>query len=295
MPEPTIADVFNLLQNNATKEDMDDIKERIDSFKSTTNEKIDDIEQRVTATSAQTAEHADQLVQIQAAVELLKQEHLKNNICISGVPPNLIKDGNTDDLIIQIASKLSTEITKFHFSSYPIANNKFIIAQFNSYAHKQQLLRRIFVKKSLMVEEVFQGQSNSQIYLNDHLTPYMNRLYLLARKAKKEGKLASASSFGGKVKARKSADDAPVLITTEKQLQSIIDTEQIDLTDENQLVSETMDTKQTPQATTSNQNSTNTRRPKITDQNSTNNSGRKRRINNSKERIDKNSPKKTKK
>lgn len=74
-----------------------------------------------------------------------------------------------------------------------------------------------------MVEEVFATTSNSQIYINEYLTPYFNRLFLIARTAKRDGKLASASSFGGRIRARKSIDDAPILIVSESQLQALID------------------------------------------------------------------------
>lgn len=118
---------------------------------------------------------------------------------------------------------MGIEIARQNFASYPVAGNKFIIVNMYSIRNKQMILNKIRVKKSLMVEEVFKEKSNSQIYLNDHLTPYFNRLFLIARNAKKDGKLASASSYGGKIRARKSLDDAPIVITTEKQLQSLID------------------------------------------------------------------------
>lgn len=76
-----------------------------------------------------------------------------------------------------------------------------------------------------MVEEVFKMKLNSQIYLNDHLTPYFNNLYLIARTAKRDGKLASATSHGGKIRARKNANDAPIVITSENQLQTLIEME----------------------------------------------------------------------
>lgn len=77
------------------------------------------------------------------------------------------------------------------------------------------MLNKVRIKKSLMVEEVFESfKSNGQIYSNDHLTPYFSNLYLIACKAKKDGKIASASSYGGKIRARKTTDDAPIIITT---------------------------------------------------------------------------------
>ena len=101
------------------------------------------------------------------------------------------------------------------FTSYAVANKKFIITHFDNYKHKRDLLMNVCAKKSLMVEEVLSVQSNSQIYLNDHLTPYLNSLHILAREAKKLGKLASVSSYGGKIRVRKFINDAPVGTTAE--------------------------------------------------------------------------------
>lgn len=162
---------------------------------------------------------------LEANIEVLKQEQLKNNICISGVPSNkFANDANTNNIVLTIANALGLEYNHSQSSSYAVANNKFIIAHFFNLKHKQALLNKIRIKKSLMVEEVFgtNSNSNSQIYLNDHLTPYFNKLYLVARNAKKDGKLASASSYGGKIRARVSADDAPTTILSQRQREALI-------------------------------------------------------------------------
>lgn len=225
MPEPTMLDLFNLIQTNASKQAMEEIKSCIENFKADTNEKIDVIDQKVIAMSSLTNENASKIELLESNIEMLKQEQLKNNVCISGVPSGFIKDDNTADIIVEIAKNLEVDINKGQFSSYAVANNKFIIVQFYMHKHKLSILRKIRTKKSLLVEEVFTTQCNSQIYINDHLTPHFNRLHLMARRAKKDGKLVSASSIGGKLRVRKHANDAPISITNEKQLQSLIDIE----------------------------------------------------------------------
>lgn len=116
---------------------------------------------------------------LEASIECLKQEQFKNNICVSGVPSaKLGENTNTNDIIIAIARALGIELTHTQFSSYAVTNNKFVIVHFFNHKHKQTLINKIRIKKSLMAEEVFGSSSNSQIYLNDHLTPYFNKLYL---------------------------------------------------------------------------------------------------------------------
>lgn len=176
-------------------------------------------------------------------------------MCISGIPSELITNDNFAELVEQIAKTLGAKCDNSHFVAYAVASKKFVIVRFHNAMHKRSLLGKIRVKKSLMVEEVFKSiKSNSQIYLNDHLSPYFNKLYLMARNAKREGKLASASSYGGKIRARKYSDDAPIIITSESQLQEIIDDDDGDSIQSQQHTDDNMETSNS----TSNQSRTST-------------------------------------
>lgn len=112
-----------------------------------------------------------------------------------------------DDIIIALVTQLNLDITKSQFSAYTVAGNKFLIAHFYNLKHKQMIINKMRIRRSLM----------------DHLTPYFNRLYLLARQANKESKLFTASSYGGRIRVRKHRNDMPTQITSEAQLQIIID------------------------------------------------------------------------
>lgn len=229
MHEPTLSDIFNILQNCSTKDDINNIKLNIAKAISDTDEKIENVNHRIDRMKVIANKQNDKMETLEINIEVIKQEHLKNNICISGVPPNKVEaDSNTADLVIAIAKALNVELTQHQFSAYTVAQNKFIVVHFFNFKHKQMILNKIRIKRSLLVEEVFGDRSNSQIYLNDHLTPYFNKLYLKARKAKQEGKLASASSYGGKIRARISINDAPTLILCERHLNDLIDAVELD-------------------------------------------------------------------
>lgn len=262
--EPTMTDLFNVL--TATKAEIGDMKSLIDKYTNDTTQKIQTIQADVETIVAQTVENNERIDTMEIAIEQMKQDQLKNNICISGVPPEMVNGENTAEIIIEIAKKLNVQITTHQFSSYPVANNKFIIARFFNIKHKQQLQNKIRARRSLMVEEVFTNTCNSQIYINDHLTPYMNRLYLAARLAKKDGKIASATSHGGKIRARKSANDAPIVITNDKQLQTLIEMDHANTsTDSHQLNNDSMtSTASTTQVNTIKNNTTNNRKKNTT-------------------------------
>lgn len=146
MPEPTMTDIFNLLQNCASKQDTNDIKSQIACFTNETNEKIEAIQRKVDTANTACTENTDKIeINVEATIESLKQDQLKNNKCISGVPPEMIKNGNTSDILIEIAKKLNVEFTKSQITSYAVARNKFIIVQFHNHMHKQK--RVLWLKK----------------------------------------------------------------------------------------------------------------------------------------------------
>lgn len=270
--EPTMLDLYNLMKECASKKDVDDIKKQIAAEHQETSSQIAEINKRVDNVASTNAQHSEIIEQLQASIESLKQDQLRNNICISGVPTDALESTNTAEIVIKIAKTLGVEITRQHFTSYPVANNKFIIVSMFNNRNKQLLINKIRVKRSLLVEEVFQTKSNSQIYLNDHLTIYFNRLYLLARQAKKEGKLASATSYGGKIRARKSLDDAPTIITTETQLKCLIDSDQSSTNHSAQCVDSSMEIiDNTPNKTAPNATSSAKKTEKKTRNNNKNN------------------------
>lgn len=236
----TLDDLSRLIQNCASKTDIDDIKAHISHYKADTDMQLKKLNTQAMHNTNLALTNADRIDELEASVEMLKQEQLKNNICVSGVPPILLNDTNTNDAIVKIAHALGLTYNATQFSSYAVAQNKFIIVHFYNMKYKLQLLGKIRAKKSLMVEEVFNMQSNSQIYLNDHLTPYFNKLYLIARNAKKEGTLASTTSYGGKIRARKNLSDPPTVIMNERQLMSLIQGEECGDDNNTTLIAEDM-------------------------------------------------------
>lgn len=219
--EPTMQDLYNLLKNCAQKDDINTVKCLIQSHTEEINHKIENINEQMGAVSAASEQNANDIETLQISIESLKQEQLKNNISVSGVPANLLKNNKCAEAIIKIANKLDVQLDSSHFTAYTVSNGKLIVAHMHNIQHKQIIIDKIRAKKSLMVEEVFNTKSNSQIYVNDQLTPYHSKLFQIARMAKRETKIVSVTSYGGKVKVRKCIGDAPIHITSEKQLKSI--------------------------------------------------------------------------
>lgn len=203
--EDTLTKIAALLSDTAKKDDIDGLKSQILKFTTETNDEISKLKSSVNTVEAKANEQQDQISTLQTNVEILKQDQLKNNISIAGIPMDLVDNSNSDDVIIN----------------------------------------QLHMGKKLIVKEVFANAAanSNQIFINDHLTPYFNKLYLMARHAKKEGKLYTASSYNGRIKVRKHSDDLPILITNESQLHLLINLDSsvsVDISSNNsQLVEET--------------------------------------------------------
>lgn len=242
--EETLSKIAALLGETAKKDDIDGLKSQILNFSTATNEEIVKLKSTVNAVENKANDQQEQISLLQANVEILKQDQLKNNISIAGIPVELVDGTNSDEVIINIASKVGVKISKGQFTSHTVANNRFVIAQFYDFKHKQMIINQLRMGKKLIVKEIFANASSNenQIFVNDHLTPYFNKLYLMARNAKKEGKLCTVSSYNGRIRVRKHSDDVPISISNESQLQLLINLEpsdSVDLTNDNsQLVGE---------------------------------------------------------
>lgn len=118
-----MTDIFDLIQTCATKEDRNLIKSQIDKAKKESDEKIAVVNQRIDTVESPASVYANKIESLEINIEILKQDQLKNNICISGIPQSKIESENgTGNIVIAIAKALNTTITHTHFSSYTAAH-----------------------------------------------------------------------------------------------------------------------------------------------------------------------------
>lgn len=147
MTGKTIDDLSAFMQQSASKDDIAGIKAKIDDYTTATNIKITQIKGQVNANKHQSDSNSVKINELQTSIEMIKQDQLKNNVCISGIPIDLVKNESIANLIIEIAKKLGIELNINQFSAYPVANNKFVVVRFFNLKHKQLLLSKIRIKK----------------------------------------------------------------------------------------------------------------------------------------------------
>lgn len=162
----------------------------------------------------------DKIEQLSLEIEVLKQDRLRNNVRITGLPQMAFDE--PDDAILRIAEILNAELLPSDYEVHADRNKSSLILSFSSHSLKRHVMNQMRYKKSLMAEEIYERSSNSRIFINDQLSPYFAKLFQCAWRAKKEGKLFSASSMGGRVKIKKNENGNIHIIQTESQLNEII-------------------------------------------------------------------------
>lgn len=202
--EPTLSDLMNQLHKNHAE----------------TNKHIDDtiggIKSEINNIRTETKATTQKMTELEKNIEILKQDKLKNNVKISGLPDIKFE---SEVFVYNLFNTLDIELVDEDFDSYFTKYGNFIIIQFDSYKKKAMLLRKMKEKKGVMTEQIFEGiKSNSQIYVNDQLTPYFGKLLQSARSAMKNGKLLAVSSRGGKIRIKKNEQSPFIFIFNEYEL-----------------------------------------------------------------------------
>lgn len=116
MAEPTIQDVLNAI-NERHNQTEKEIETSLQSIKG----EIEDIKQ-------ETTNNKYRLSELEKNIEILKQDKLKNNIKISGLP-NIKFDPKS--LVYSICNLIDIELLDDEFNAYQTRNGNFIIVQFD--------------------------------------------------------------------------------------------------------------------------------------------------------------------
>lgn len=201
---------------------------KIETIQSTLDQKINDIKtdvnehnERINKLENYAATDSHRIDSLSYQIEILKQDRLRNNLRLTGLPPSAFE--NVRDTIMKIVDVLELDLLPSDFMAYSDRNKSSIIVAFDNHAHKRYFIDTLRNRNGLMVEEILHCQSNSQIFCNDQLTPYFANLFQKAWQAKKNKQLFSASSMGGRIKVRKTENSNFVVIESELQLNDIIE------------------------------------------------------------------------
>lgn len=241
---PSINDVVNLLnqQMNSINEIKASIKGQSNSLDDVTDSfadqkgQIDSLSSRLgnieKATAAANIKNSTAEVKAEkvlssaenalSSVDRLRQQLLKNSIEISGVP--MLKDECTTDIAISIFSVLGLSLSSNNINScYRLSQQTrinasgvpsppVIVIELLREGTKQSiLLAAKALKRTLSIEDVSLPNSpKSMIFINERLIPKIRRIFLDARRRKKNGLFKYVWTKNGRVHVRV-GDGTPLL------------------------------------------------------------------------------------
>lgn len=169
----------------------------------------------------QSINKSNEINELQLQIEFLNQDRLRNNVRLTELPPIAFDD--PVDTVMSIDNVLQLDLIPSDFTAYADRHKSSLIVSFASYAHKRLLINLLQQRKALLVEEIFPSiKSNSNIYVNDQLTPHFAKIFQSAWQAKKNGVIFSASSVGGRIKIKLQEMSQAIIIETEEQLQDLL-------------------------------------------------------------------------
>lgn len=209
-------------QLKGINDSINGLQTSVDNLKLENESRISDIEQLKNEMQALCSE----LDTAKAGQRRLEQYSRADNVEINGVPYTGGEDVYA--LLDKIARVLNLKFNRYEISvahrlrARPGYANPPIIVKFMARACKTAWINAFrSLRPQLTAMALHNTWPATQIYINDHLSPYFKALLYNARQLVKGGKLASAWSSSGKVWARK-GDYPPVALESTEELQRLI-------------------------------------------------------------------------
>lgn len=140
-------DIIATLENQFAKTNA-----KIETVQTTLDEQIGGIKNdldshgaRITQLEAYTATDARRINQIEIQLEILRQDRLRNNLRLTGLP--LEACDNPAQTTMKIVETLHIQLLPSDFVAYSDRNKSSIILQFDNYAHKRYFMDAMRKKK----------------------------------------------------------------------------------------------------------------------------------------------------
>lgn len=209
----TSVTINNYIQSNDTR--MVNVESNLDSH----SKRLDTLEHKFEQLS-------DQAASVFNSNEILKQNLLKNNLVITGIPRDYGDD--TNQIMFNIAAILKVKLSRNDIvNSYRINNSYsgLIVVRFATMERRNEILHN---KQRLPISlgdifEVNGDAGSQQIYLNPHVTPHFGKLSSKARLAMKEKKIFSFFISTQGLMVKLSADSNATAVITLDHLDKLLE------------------------------------------------------------------------
>lgn len=213
-------------QNSDTKNEISSFKRTIDNKFKTVDGEIKSQGQRVCSMERKIADMESQMNVVKYERELSKQQQLKNNISIHGLPISENENAIKTALLVFAAFGLNfseQNITAAYRASGAASATRSIIVKFAEFKDKLSVLNAK-TKKPVTMKDVVQCSGelqNRSIYLNNHVTPFFAKLLAAGRNGVKSEQLHSCwiGTDGCLIKVKEG--DSPKIVKSLTELEAI--------------------------------------------------------------------------
>lgn len=217
-------EAFDHLKN--LSEDVKAVKLDISALKSDLSDLKDEqnkLTQELVSVKAENSAMQSELKNLRESVQHLEQYSRVNNLMINGIP--VTPKENVYSVLASVADVLGVEFHGYDITIAHRLNTRSgdtrpppIVAQFSSRKIKNEWLTARRVKKTLKTTELPGRLPESDIYVNEHLTPITRGIFNHARQLVKDGTLHQVWTADCKVFVRKEQNGKALKITHINQL-----------------------------------------------------------------------------
>jgi uncharacterized protein YoxC len=186
-------------------------------------QKYDEVNEHVSQTTSRVDKLEDSVNQLTQQVNFLKQERLQQNLVITGIPKSNIND--LIKYIICIATNVGVTISQSDITNAFMINTNNLskhIVKFANAETRNNILRARR-KRSIYTDEI--GVSTcprTQVFIQEDLTIYTQKLFFNARKLKKEANFETIFTENGFVYAVKDANSGRIKIVSTDQINKFL-------------------------------------------------------------------------
>lgn len=162
--------------------------------------------------------------------ESVKQEALRRNVCIFGIPHTV--NENLGTILSALSSAIGCSIDPLDIADkYRVkatAPVGLIVIRFNNFKKKLEFLASAKRKGRLSVSSLNLNLSSSEsiIYINNHLTPYFAKIFRMGRQAVMDKKIDSCWFAMNCVCIVKSPGEEKILVKSLRAMEQLFDTPQ---------------------------------------------------------------------
>lgn len=215
-----------LNHTKATSDTINDYIHSNDTRMGNVESNLDSHSNRLDTLELKIEQLSDHAASVYNSNEILKQNLLKNNLVIVGIPKDYGDD--TNQIMFNIAAMLKVKLNRNDIvNSYRINNSYsgLIVVRFATMERRNEILHN---KQRLPITlgDIFEVNGDTgaqQIYLNPHVTPHFGKLSTKARLAMKEKKIFSFFISTQGLMVKLTADGDATAIITLAQLDKLIE------------------------------------------------------------------------